>query len=640
MAYESSKTGFRSGGGNWSGDMADALIGMGDSFAAQSASEKESALRAEALGYSRGRDKLNDTLGKDARALALAQYNDELKVAETTAKLTADYRLNEQANKQTNAELLGAHQAAVLAGNQSAADATAKWRANQQTAAKTALELVASQNKALSDGLEGYSKLDAGTAALAASPELNSAGDQRKNDLLTVRSQNLVAEALGGQVGVTSRDDIRRATIGGAPRVTSDLPSAKDLPMAIQQGLDDGSISKERYELFLANNKADGVAIDKYLVSKMPVYRQEETTRLTKKFVTSGGDPAKSFALATEMAKQYPSKAELSLAAKDAQKTANRRNVYLADRAFDMYKAENKGKNTSGVTPGYTGIAEVVAHIEKIDPGMWDSGTLENRYQLAIKEGVNPKIALKALDKYVTLKGFGKGVTGTDDDYLKFAKDLEAASKSNGSRSSYDEFIAKEAVLVDPVFRNHQAFLGGLRDFGVKPNTPHKFAQPYYDKKVPEIVETAQDKNLLEGGIGHLYNTQTTDLENKIALETKTRDSLNPNASGSKASLARLNASITKDKAAIAHNNETVAFAKDLGVTDLDTRQFGRMGNLKNKLVDTKLVHLLASKNYSFTELNKEINKLDLGLGIGEFGYLTKIIRHMNSSRRRNLPSF
>jgi hypothetical protein len=402
MAYESSKTGITAGDGNWSGKMAEALFGVSDRYAAKAAADKETALRAEALDYNRGRDVLTDS----------------------------------------------------------------RYDAEQQRAAK--------ERNALTDGIKNYNSADARAEALARNPELAAYVDGIRADNMLTLDQNTVYNAMSDQIGPLSRDDLLKRTKGGTHMVMSDMP--KDIALAISQGLADGSINKKDY---LNAKKSVNNSIDDYVGSNMDLYRAEENSSILQNLVAAGADPAKAFAVAEGLSKQYNSKDQLTTAAVAAQKVAFAKSKYNADVAFKLYKEQNKDSKSSGVTKGNVDIAGLNSHLEVLDPGWMDKGTLRNFWQYAVDNGVNSKIAMHAVDKSVFVDRGGVGINRTKEEFLQLAKGLEAANKSGGNKDKYDEFIAKEATFVNPILQNKRAFMGGLKDLLVAPKTPYKYASGY-----------------------------------------------------------------------------------------------------------------------------------------------------------------
>jgi hypothetical protein len=367
--------------------------------------------------------------------------------------------------------------------------------------------LVNTQRDALTKGITDYTPANARAKTLESNPELKAYVDQYRNKQSLVIGENFIAELMSDQVGAPSREDVKKNVVGGSSTglIRSDIP--KDILGTIAQGVERGTITKDQYADYTGRIAALNTTIDDYVGSEANVYRAPETARLAKELISGGADPIAAYTLAEKTAAQYPSKKELSTASVNVQKVASARNEYLAEMAFKIAK-DIKGSTYSGVKSSEVKVADAVAHIEKMDAGWWDTSTLQNRYQKAIDEGINPGVALASLDKYVTLKGFGKGVTGTDDDYLAFAKATEAAGKSKGDKTKYDDFIAKEAAYVDPILQNKKAFMGGLEDISIRPTLTNKYANEYYasgDTTTPK--KDVLSKELLNSSVSEKQDT-------------------------------------------------------------------------------------------------------------------------------------
>jgi hypothetical protein len=393
--------------------------------------------------------------------------------ADSLSNLSDSYR--DQATTKKNSELA----AEALAYNRGRDVLTdSRYDAEQKRITK--------ERNALADGIKNYSSADARAEALARNPELAAYVDGIRADNMLTLDQNTIYNAMSDQVGPLSRDDLLKRSKGGTHMIMEDMP--KNTALAISQGLADGSINEQDY---LNAKKGVNKSIDDYVGSNMNLYRAEENSRILQNLVAAGADPAKAFAVAEGLSKQYSSKDELTKAALAAQKVAFTKSKYNADIAFKIYKEKNKDSKSSGVTKGNVDISDLNAHLEVLDPGWIDKGTLRNFWQYAVDNGVNSKIAMHAVDRSVFVDRGGIGINRTKEEFLQFSKGLEAANKSGGDKGKYDEFIAKEAAFVNPMLQNKRAFMGGLRDISTAPLTPNKYASGYNLPKPGEVASTA-----------------------------------------------------------------------------------------------------------------------------------------------------
>jgi hypothetical protein len=337
----------------------------------------------------------------------------------------------------------------------------------------TEQQRITKQRDALANGIKNYSAADARAAALARDPELAAYVDTRRKASELRFDQNTIYDATSDQVGPLSKFDLLKRSEGGTHMIMKDMPTGTELALALEQGIDAGYINEQDY---LDGKKAISKTFDDYVSSNMNLYRAKENSNILQSLVAAGADPAKAAAVAENLSKQFSSKKELTAAAVASQKAAYVKSKYNADTAFKIYKEQNKDSKSSGVTKGNVDISDLSAHLDLLDPGWMDKGTLSNFWQYAVDNGVNSKIAMHAIDKSVFIDRWGKGINRTKEDFLQFAKGLEAANKSGGNKDKYDEFIAKEATFVDPMLQNKRAFMGGVEDLLVAPKTPNKYA--------------------------------------------------------------------------------------------------------------------------------------------------------------------
>jgi hypothetical protein len=469
----------------------------------------------------------------------------------------------------------------------------------------------ADRQKFLSDFSSKYNYGSAVDAALKGDDDLRNTIDGQTLANAKGHARNTLMDLGVDANGLVTRENI----FGGGRKVGTKL-SEKDLPKdpikLLNRLLDSNTITKDEFATYTTGASDLKKQTDDY-ISRMPVFRENERSRIANAVMAGGGNLVDAKAMSEMLSGQYLSKEQLEQKATNRQQAETKYNEKRGGMLYKIHQLqENRSKASGKSSKSPITTNDIIDHVnnnlEDRDSSFNSNDELVGFWEKAIKtKGVTPYGAKLALGNSIEEGSWAdKTVKGTYDDYLKNA--LEMSKVERGTKYSeadlIKKFTGKQGKNVDLVQQEMDVFLKGIP--GLVKNTRPVLARIADPKKVA-VTDIGRGNTGTTPAIIPRSSLNTTPLlisaEQKIlANEYAAQADKGRNIGGGQAS--RMFAS-TDDKGRVTYNATPIVLKQDDKGNIRPWQEQVRDANGRNQI--NKRINGISNKEASEAENNPEM---------------------------------